>query len=119
MRTVFIAFFLAGCLTVGICSADDDDVTPQPVDMTTPAPEDPPPDQAYTEPSNPDQAYTEPSNWEKFKAGAKLAGSAVASGTKNAASKTANAVVHGARKTGEFFSDGYRDAKEYIHEKTE
>ncbi len=58
------------------------------------------------------------SNWEKFKVGAKQAGSAAWEGTKNTAEKTGDAIAEGAKKTGEFFSDKYHDAKEYIHEKT-
>jgi hypothetical protein len=58
-------------------------------------------------------------NWEKFKEGAKQAGSAAWSGTKNVAHKTGDAVATGARKTGEFVSEKYDDAKEYVEEKRE
>ena len=59
------------------------------------------------------------SNWEKFKDGAKQAGSAVADSTKSAAQKTGSAVSRGAKKTGEFFADGYEDVKDYVEEKTD
>ena len=107
MRTISAAFFLAGILAAGACLAGEPDARQPPVAEVT-DPED-----------SPDPEPQELSNWQKFKQGAKQAGGAVASGTRNVAGKTAGAVSHGAKKTGEFFSEGYQDAKEYIHEKTE
>lgn len=58
-------------------------------------------------------------NWERFKEGAKQAGSAAWSGTKNVAQKTGDAVATGAKKTGEFVAETYEEAKEYVQEKRE
>ena len=96
MRVPLIVACLSAMLAAGTCLAGESDIAPPPA-----------------------TAPKEQSNWERFKEGAKQAGGAVASGAKNAAGKTADAVVHGAKKTGEFFSDGYQDVKEYVHEKTE
>ena len=66
----------------------------------------------------------EPNNWERFKHGAKEAGSAVAEGTKNTARKVGDgaeragdAVVRGTKKAGHAIADGYEDAKDYVEEK--
>ena len=62
--------------------------------------------------------------WEKFKAGARQAGQAVAGGTKNTMGKVADgahragdAVVEGSKKAGHAIAEGYEEAKEYVQEK--
>lgn len=66
------------------------------------------------------------SNWDKFKQGAKQAGSAAWSGTKNVAESVSDgahrageAVARGARKTGETVAEGYEEVKEFVQEKTD
>ncbi len=55
-----------------------------------------------------DEAGAGQSNWEKFKEGAKQAGSAAWEGTKNAA-----------RKTGDFVEETYDESKAYVQQKVE
>ena len=68
----------------------------------------------------------EESQWEKFKAGSRVAGEAIAQGTKNTAGKVADgaqragsAIAEGSKKAGHAIAEKYDDAKEYVKEKVE
>lgn len=68
----------------------------------------------------------EESQWERFKAGAKEAGGAVAEGTKrtarkvgDGAEKAGDAIVRGSKKAGHAIADGYEDVKDYVKEKVD
>lgn len=87
----------------------------------------PPPDVVVVEPAPvPVEPVPQESQWTKFKASARQAGDAIATGTKNTAEKAADgaqragsAVVSGSKKAGHAIADGYEDAKDYVKEKVD
>lgn len=94
---------------------------PCPAEDTVP-PYEPTPDMVEISEEPPHQE----SQWEKFKAGARQAGSAVAQGTRNTAAKVADgahragdAVAEGSKKAGHAIAEGYEEAKEYVKEKVD
>lgn len=75
----------------------------------------PPPEPAPEIVEVPEEPVRQESQWEKFKAGARQAGSAVAQGTRNTAGKVAD----GAHRAGDAIAEGYEDVKEYVKEKVD